>query len=248
MPRLITHSFAVGYVLLVALCASLLPLSAWAWLLVATALVGVVWVTRSGSGAHRSASRAVPATVTGLTLWHLTGADPALNISLLTVATWTLCALIVVGAWASSRNDAQDEFNWPALGLVIFIAGVLILSGDRGSGLRTRDAILQNTSLSMHDASLITGIFRKVVHALAYFGAAWLSASALVRAGWPLRTAVLVAGVVTLSIAGLDELRQSRSLERKGTVADIALDAAGASLALLLFAVRQNRRQSEASL
>jgi len=78
-----------------------------------------------------------------------------------------------------------------------------------------------------------------VLAALAFRAALLSGVSGLVRGA-------AVALAVAVSIAGLDEVRQTRTRTRTGTASDVALDAAGASAALAALGALRRRARPDA--
>ncbi len=86
-------------------------------------------------------------------------------------------------------------------------------------------------SFEQRHALLMT--IRKLAHPSVYAVLAGLSfRAALVSGVSGLARGAAIALAIAISLAGLDELRQSRTRSRTGAALDVALDAAGASVAL----------------
>lgn len=127
--------------------------------------------------------------------------------------------------------------HWgPALvwGLVI-----LILSGDWGSSAHTLSLFHRLLSLfislSPQELEALHHVLRKVGHVTAY-GLLYLLFHRALKLHCPARPwcRCLVALVLSLSIALLDEGRQSLLYSRSGSLADVCLDLSGATAAALL--------------
>ena len=86
---------------------------------------------------------------------------------------------------------------------------------------------------------------RKFAHPSVYAVLAGLAFRAALLSGVSgLARGAAIALALAVSIAGLDELRQSRSSARTGAASDVALDAAGASLALAALSVVRRRTRA----
>jgi len=84
---------------------------------------------------------------------------------------------------------------------------------------------------------------RKLAHPSVYAVFAALAFRAALLSGVSgLARGAAVALAMAVAIAGLDELRQSQTSTRTGAASDVALDAAGASVALAALAALRRRR------
>jgi len=91
---------------------------------------------------------------------------------------------------------------------------------------------------------------RKLAHPSVYAVLGGLAfRAALLSGALGIVRSAAIAFAIAVSLAGLDELRQTRTLTRTGSVSDVALDAAGASAALtaLGFARRRGRLEGASS-
>ncbi len=77
---------------------------------------------------------------------------------------------------------------------------------------------------------------RKCAHLVEYGILAALTLRAAARSGRAPRTAVVIALLLPLSVAVVDETLQSFTVQRQGSPGDVALDFAGASIALAIIA------------
>jgi hypothetical protein len=104
--------------------------------------------------------------------------------------------------------------------------------------------LLPNASGELQLALLMT--IRKLAHPGVYAVLAGLAFRAALLSGVSglMRGAAIALGIA-VSLAGLDELRQSQTSSRTGAASDVALDAAGASAALA--ALGYVRRRSSAT-
>jgi VanZ family protein len=83
---------------------------------------------------------------------------------------------------------------------------------------------------------------RKAAHVFVYGVLAALSFRAALLSGVPgLLRGAAIALAIAVSLAGLDEYRQSFSAVRTGVATDVLIDAAGASVALALLAAMRRR-------
>jgi VanZ family protein len=143
------------------------------------------------------------------------------------------------------RRAELNRYWTPAL---LWAALLLIMSGKLGSGQFTGSAlelILARTLGGISDVALaaIHVVFRKSVHLAAYgiLGALDFRAVRGSRPGWRLRWSV-IATLLAIIVASLDEWHQSMVPSRTGVPADVLLDAVGATIAQLVW-----RRRATAS-
>jgi VanZ family protein len=93
------------------------------------------------------------------------------------------------------------------------------------------DWLFPNAAPDQRLALLMT--IRKLAHPTVYAVLAGLAfRAALVSGVSGLARGAAIALAIAVSLAGFDELRQSRTRSRTGAALDVALDAAGASVAL----------------
>jgi VanZ family protein len=106
-------------------------------------------------------------------------------------------------------------------------------AGSSGVSAQILEWIIPPASPAFEPAHFL---FRKAVHVLAYglLGALDFRAVRGARNGWKL-TWSIAAVSLALSIAALDEWHQSMIPTRTGTVSDVALDTAAATLAQVLY-------------
>ena len=89
---------------------------------------------------------------------------------------------------------------------------------------------------------------RKLAHPSVYAVLAGLAFRAALLSGVSgLARGAAIALAMAVSIAGLDELRQAQTPTRTGAASDVALDAAGASVALAALAALRRRARPDAS-
>src|ERR1700752_1267632 len=89
---------------------------------------------------------------------------------------------------------------------------------------------------------------RKLAHPSVYAVLAGLAFRAALLSGVSgLARGAAVALAMAVSIAGLDELRQTHTRTRSGAASDVALDAAGASAALALLGSLRRRARPRSS-
>ena len=128
---------------------------------------------------------------------------------------------------------------------LVLVAAVLWTATTTGFGHWTRERVVPLVE-SMSDATNqeahdVHNLVRKALHLPAYavlaFTLAW---AALGRRGW-----LGVAGGLTIVVAFADELVQSATPGRQGSIRDVALDAGGALLGLGLAAWLLPRRASK---
>ena len=106
------------------------------------------------------------------------------------------------------------------------------------------DWLLPHLSFEQRFALLMT--IRKLAHPTVYAVLAVLAfRAALVSGVSGLARGAAIALAIAVSLAGLDELRQSRSSQRTGAASDVALDAAGASVALAALSYLRRRGSVE---
>jgi VanZ family protein len=139
--------------------------------------------------------------------------------------------------------------NW--LPPLLFSAGILILSGDLGSSSTTRAIIekLLSPWLPPHQIDQINHYLRMAGHIFAYscLFVLWHRAFGG-YSGSARQRSVLWSLGLCLAVSLMDEGRQSLVLARKGSLRDVGLDMASASLAAfvsyLIPALRVRRRSS----
>jgi VanZ family protein len=109
------------------------------------------------------------------------------------------------------------------------------------------DWLWPSASFEQRLAVLMT--VRKLAHPSVYAVLAGLAfRAALVSGVSGLARGAAIALAIAVSLAGLDELRQSRTRSRTGAASDVALDAAGAAVALAALGyVRRRGRVAAAS-
>lgn len=102
------------------------------------------------------------------------------------------------------------------------------------------DWLFPNASTELRYTLLMTT--RKLAHPTVYAVLAGLAFRAALLSGVSgLARGAVIALAIALAIAGLDELRQSRSRSRSGAAADVGLDAAGACAALAALGYLRHR-------
>lgn len=126
--------------------------------------------------------------------------------------------------------------------MIIWIGGIFYFSSNKGSMTRAAPYFvpLLNLLFPRADGKHLNIYYRVVRKLCHFFGYAFLALlasivfynSSLIPAArfWHVCTAALV-----LSVAAADEIRQSFSPERVGSLADVALDCAGGVTAIFLF-------------
>lgn len=136
------------------------------------------------------------------------------------------------------RRAELTRYWTPAL---LWAAVLLILSGQAGSGQLTGAAIqfvVSHTVGEVSDVTFTTLQFmvRKTLHLVAYgiLGALNFRAVRAGRPGWRLPWSVM-ATVLAVIVASLDEWHQTMVPSRTGMPADVLLDAVGATLAQLVW-------------
>ncbi|MGZ5492735.1 MAG: VanZ family protein [Thermoanaerobaculia bacterium] len=136
------------------------------------------------------------------------------------------------------RRAELTRFWTPAL---LWAAVLLIPSGGAGSAHFTGSAlqfVLSHTFGELSDVTFaaLHFIIRKTVHLVAYgiLGALNFRAVRAGRTGWGLRWSV-IATVLAVIVASLDEWHQTMVPSRTGMPADVLLDAVGATIAQLVW-------------
>jgi VanZ family protein len=122
---------------------------------------------------------------------------------------------------------------------MIWSAVLLLMSGSAGSTVvtfRILEWIVPPTSPWFEIIHVLT---RKLGHLLAYglLGALDFRAVRGSRSGWTLRWS-LIAAVLAVLIAAIDEGHQAMVPSRTGLASDVMLDAAGATIAQLVYRLR----------
>lgn len=127
---------------------------------------------------------------------------------------------------------------------VLFALAVGGLSGEGGGASGMVEWLIRTFDLSEPEAHRLVVAFRKSVHFLAYGLAAGCFFAA---AAWTVsrHLAALLALAFATLIGAFDEARQGFSVGRTGSLADVGLDLAGATVfvALALFVYRGGRKQ-----
>lgn len=123
---------------------------------------------------------------------------------------------------------------------VLWMAMIVAFSGDALEFGRTAHIIawffgLFGVELQIETLFLINLVARKAVHMITYGVLSLLVFRALRdgETGWRLRW-VLLALVIALAVASVDEYRQTFYADRTGTAVDLVYDLSGAALAQLL--------------
>jgi hypothetical protein len=138
-----------------------------------------------------------------------------------------LSLAVTVGMAFSLKGPPRRVAGW-LLGTLFFGMCIAYLSGPPGK------LSLLKQLLDLIGAGDASFAVRKVGHFLFYGLLAWFTARSSLAAGNGKRDAVLFALIVTLAVAGYDELRQSTHPQRVGSPVDVLIDLAGA-LTLLAF-------------
>ena len=136
------------------------------------------------------------------------------------------------------RRAELTRYWTPAL---LWATVLLFLSGQAGSGELSGAAIRFFLSQMFAEVSEVTltaihFILRKCIHLAAYgiLGALNFRAMRAGRPGWSLRWSV-IGTVLAVIVASLDEWNQTTVPSRTGTLADVVLDAVGATVAQLVW-------------
>ena len=136
------------------------------------------------------------------------------------------------------RRADLTRYWTPAL---VWAAVLLLVSGNAGSGQLTGAAIQFLVSHTVGEVSDVTFtalhfIIRKTGHLVAYgiLGALNFRAVRAGRAGWRLPWS-LIATVLAVIVASLDEWHQTMVPSRTGMPADVLLDAVGATIAQIVW-------------
>jgi len=160
--------------------------------------------------------------------------DPAIMILTLTV---TLVSLGVLSQGNSRRL---------VYALLLIAMGLVIsrLSGEAGSPGWMLAFFRDTVGLSQYAAEIATIIVRKTIH-FGFYGCMALSAASFAST---FNTRVVnihnFATVWTLGHAAFDEMRQSQTPSRTGTIIDVILDLTGVAFALFLWNRHQKRLTS----
>ena len=130
--------------------------------------------------------------------------------------------------------------------LVIWIAVIFLLSSSQGSMNQTSRIIRPLLEFFFPAASPDTitfyhGIIRKLAHFTEYAILGFLSMRAF---AWG--RAILVASVILIGVASIDEINQSFNPARTGSPVDVLLDVAGGATAILIIALVRRRRRRTA--
>jgi VanZ family protein len=148
------------------------------------------------------------------------------------------------------RRAELTRYWTPAL---LWAAVLLILSGEAGSSQLTGGALQFVFSHMFGEISDVTltalhFMIRKAVHLVTYgiLGALNFRAVRAGRAGWGLRWSV-IATVLAVIVASLDEWHQAMVPSRTGMPADVLLDAMGATIAQLVWRRRSLSASPETS-
>lgn len=138
-----------------------------------------------------------------------------LNLAFLTLA--------VVGVLAMLGARPRKV---PRVGLFVFAWAIAYLSTDKGGPDPMMRFLIDNLGLATESAQSAVVVIRKTLH-FTFYG---------VLAAVSLRVSrtVGLAVTLTLSLACFDELRQASFGARSGSIWDVALDMAGAAVALWL--------------
>ena len=121
---------------------------------------------------------------------------------------------------------------------LLWMGVILWLGSDTGSAERTGRLILPVLQFFFPTASpqqldAIHGLLRKGGHVVEYGILAGLWVRALAAAAWPPPRAAVVAWIVAVAWAIVDETLQARVASRGGSASDVAIDAAGALIVAL---------------
>ncbi|MGH7335923.1 MAG: VanZ family protein [Candidatus Rokuibacteriota bacterium] len=120
----------------------------------------------------------------------------------------------------------------------VWMAVILWLSSDHFSSVHTVSVVGTLLAwaapwLSPAEITMLHGLGRKLAHLTAYGILALLWLRALLRdTGLTRGAAAGVAFAISVTWAGVDEIRQHFVPSRSGTIGDVAIDAAGSALAL----------------
>lgn len=135
-----------------------------------------------------------------------------------------------------------EENFWLYAPLIIWIGGIFYFSSNKGSMTRAAPYLVPLLNLLFPRAdgkhlNIYHRVVRKLCHFFGYAVLALLASivfynSSLIFAA---RFWHACAFALVLTVASLDEFRQSFSPERVGSLADVALDCAGGLTAIVLF-------------
>ncbi|HWI63334.1 MAG TPA: VanZ family protein [Symbiobacteriaceae bacterium] len=95
--------------------------------------------------------------------------------------------------------------------------------------------------LGVEMTNLLEFVLRKAAHMAAFGVLAWLSLSAFAATfpAWPWRRLLALAFCFTVLYAASDEWHQTFVPTRQGSLRDVAIDASGALIALMLLQIRR---------
>ncbi len=136
---------------------------------------------------------------------------------------------------------AEENF-WLYAPLIIWIGGIFYFSSNKGSMTRAAPYFVPLLNLLFPRADgehskIYYRVARKLCHFFGYAVLALLAAIVFYNSSLPFAARFwhACAFALVLTVAATDEIRQSFSPERVGSLADVILDCAGGLTAIVLF-------------
>jgi VanZ family protein len=141
--------------------------------------------------------------------------------------------------WTLKLDDLRPEHSFALFGfLLVFSVGYSSTGTGSSGGMMTQ---LLEWGLTQDQAHLVTLVIRKSIHCFFYSCVFWLMYRHFLALCSPLRASLLAGLLVTLSVASIDEFRQSLVPNRTGSVWDVFLDMGAAGIVLVLSLKSQER-------
>ena len=128
---------------------------------------------------------------------------------------------------------------------VLWIGVISMLSMDMFGSSLTSGIIshfLHIFGLSMHRVDNIDFVVRKTAHLVVYGILAILWFRAFRKSGFGFSTALALSLIISCTCGGIDEFHQSFEPNRTGKVSDVFIDASGAAVASIFYALRTKKR------
>ncbi len=156
---------------------------------------------------------------------------------------FVLLGLVLV--WLAFRffraQPSERPLAMPLAALLLFACAIARLSGSGGAADPMLAWFRSVLGLSPEAAGVAVVVLRKTVHFTFYGLFAWIALRAARMAEGERRAAAVLALSLALSLAAFDELRQSVSPGRTGSIWDVALDMTGA-VAFVGISTRRRQR------
>lgn len=214
-----------------------LPIFAWA----AISFLSIQFLPTNASAPR--VARWGPYASVFLAAWHASPPETPLQGGALAVAGLGWASAVYLGVALAWNGRAV---GWrPALALALMGSLLALLSGGRGSAGGFIDWLMGTLDLDRAAAEMVAVAARKGVHFAFYGAMAWAALAYASHIGAKWRSGAAFALTWVLAHATFDEWRQSEAVGRTGSAADVALDMAGATAALLLAGRTRRRAESD---